>query len=130
MNLKLIKDECCPTCGSKTVSESCRHTHCSGEGFEERTFACGCTLSWSPNFSRLEVTEECAEKIKQRKLEELKKPLPCPWCGSAATVYNTQRGDMIGVQCSTQKCTITTLGPHRKTAEDAIAAWNTRWEKR
>ena len=59
MQLKLIKDTCCPNCGSETVAESCTHRHCNGQGFEVRTFKCGCELKWIPNFERLEIGRKC-----------------------------------------------------------------------
>lgn len=59
MQLKLIPHETCPTCGAVTVQESCRGHHCNGQGFEHRSFACGCELRWSPNFERLEVNTPC-----------------------------------------------------------------------
>lgn len=77
MNLKLIKDEKCPTCGSEIVMESCKRTHTNGEGFEERMFKCGCILTWSPNFSRLETRNTCPKNPNliefNRKREEAKK---------------------------------------------------------
>lgn len=60
MQLKLINATNCPNCLAETVSESCRSFHCNGEGFEERQFACGCVLAWSPNFSRLETKIKCS----------------------------------------------------------------------
>lgn len=59
MELLLIKHATCPDCGARTVEESCRHAHCNGQGFERRTFDCGCILAWSPNFGRLEVERSC-----------------------------------------------------------------------
>ncbi len=128
VDIRLIKATQCPTCSSHTVAESCRSIHCCGEGFEKREFACGCTLRWSPNFSRLEVDVECPVAVKKRREEEAKKPLPCPFCGSPAELYKTQKGDMIGIQCSTHKCGVNTLGPHRKTEEEVVQVWNKRWK--
>lgn len=65
MQLKLIKDEVCPNCQSDVVAESCRNHHVNGQGFEERTFRCGCILSWSPNFNRLQVKRGCPESPKE-----------------------------------------------------------------
>lgn len=59
MHLQLIKDETCPTCGGPTVTDHCHHTHCNGQGFEQRTFSCGCVLAWSPNFNKLEIYTSC-----------------------------------------------------------------------
>lgn len=59
MNLTLITDQSCPTCGSRTVMESVRTLHTNGQAFEIREFLCGCRLAWSPNFSRLEVQQRC-----------------------------------------------------------------------
>jgi hypothetical protein len=78
MKLQLIKDEVCPTCKSIVVAESCRSVHCNGQGFEERTFKCGCVLSWSPNGERLEIRKNCPNsqeeiKKKERRTTALKK---------------------------------------------------------
>lgn len=59
MLLTIITDETCPLCGAKTVCDSCTHTHTNGDGFEERTFECGCKLKWNPNFKRLEMPQLC-----------------------------------------------------------------------
>lgn len=59
MELKLIHDDNCPSCGAATVYESCRHRHANGQGFEERGFSCGAVLAWSPNFERLEKVVPC-----------------------------------------------------------------------
>ena len=69
MDLKLIKDKVCPTCGERVVSESIRSYHCNGQGFESRTFKCGCELNWSPNGERLEVAKGCpnSKEEKERK---------------------------------------------------------------
>jgi len=40
--------------------------------------------------------------------------------------FKTQQGEMFGIQCSTNNCGITTLGPHRKTIDEVINIWNTR----
>lgn len=52
------------------------------------------------------------------------RPLPCPWCGSDAVVYLTQRGEMYTIQCLNH-C-MSTLGPTCKTVGEAVAAWNNR----
>lgn len=65
MKLKLIKEENCPDCGSRIVSESCLHVHCNGEGFEVRQFECGCVLTWIPNSSRLETRTTCPKAQKE-----------------------------------------------------------------
>lgn len=66
MKLELIPHETCPTCAAITVAESCMHRHTCGEGFEERTFECGCVIAWSPNFSRLETKKPCPKLPAQR----------------------------------------------------------------
>lgn len=56
--------------------EACRQVHAHGEGFEEREFACGCYLKWSPNFSKLEVHKQCPKHPEvieaKQKVEKLK----------------------------------------------------------
>jgi hypothetical protein len=81
MNLKLIAHiESCPTCSADIVAESCRSVHTCGDGFEEREFACGCIVSWSPNFNRIEWKQDCPntqaardKKIKRANLVNLLK---------------------------------------------------------
>lgn len=75
MHLLLIKDTVCPDCASETVAESCRHRHCCGEGFEVREFACGCSLRWSPNFSRLEVVHACPKSAESQRQVGLRQDL-------------------------------------------------------
>lgn len=82
MRLELIKDEVCPTCKSSTVQESCYSKHCNGEGFEKRKFACGCVLSWCPNFSKLVTDVKCPKdpemlKRTKRRQEKARKLLDC-----------------------------------------------------
>ena len=69
MDLKFIPNKTCPTCNAITIAESCRHHHCNGQGFEERTFQCGCVISWRPNFDRLEVSTKCPNSSEVLKLK-------------------------------------------------------------
>ena len=75
MDLKLIPYKTCPTCNEITVAESCRNQHVNGQGFEERTFKCGCVISWSPNFERLETKTECPQHPKVVELRAGRKAL-------------------------------------------------------
>lgn len=68
MKLELIKDEVCPHCKAIVVAESCRSRHCNGQGFEERTFACGHVLEWSPNFEQLRIKTPCPNSEAEVKL--------------------------------------------------------------
>lgn len=67
MNLKNLKTTCCPICGESTVinegleiskwnkSEIRQHTN--GTRWEKRTFLCGYTITYCPNFSRDEPAD-------------------------------------------------------------------------
>lgn len=59
MDLKLIPHKTCPTCHARVVAEECRSIHCNREGFEVRTFECGCVFAWCPNGSLLEQRNRC-----------------------------------------------------------------------
>lgn len=62
MNLKSLKTNCCPVCGESTViNESVEvskwsnrevRQHCNGTRWEKRTFLCGYTITYCPNFNR------------------------------------------------------------------------------
>lgn len=69
MNLKLIPHLTCPECGARTVAESCHTIHVNGQGFEHREFACGCKLSYVPNFHQLQTSTPCPNSPAQKKLE-------------------------------------------------------------
>lgn len=75
MKFVMIKAENCPTCGSPTVSESCHHWHTNGEPFEQRIFKCGCRISWSPNFGRLETDTVCPKEPNEVKRLQKRKDL-------------------------------------------------------
>jgi len=69
MKLKFIKTEKCPICGCDVVVnegvEKELHLpkirqHTNGSTWEHRTFACGCEICYSPNFSREEVRGKCS----------------------------------------------------------------------
>lgn len=47
--------------------------------------------------------------------------LPCPWCGSGASMYGTEEFG-YGIACDRIDCHST--GPDRATKAEAIAAWN------
>ncbi len=54
--------------------------------------------------------------------------LPCPFCGSEASVYATQRGGMYSVRCTggPVKCPVTIIGPYGETTAEAMEKWNSR----
>jgi hypothetical protein len=66
VDLKLIPHKQCPECKARTIEDSCRSTHCNGQGFECRTFECGAVWKWSPNFERLENPTACPNKPEER----------------------------------------------------------------
>ncbi len=51
MELKYIKEKICSVCGAITESESKKHQHSNSRWNEERTFTCGRTIHYYPNFS-------------------------------------------------------------------------------
>jgi hypothetical protein len=72
MNLKHVLSTSCPTCGCSTVvaegvqvshGGDCRErkitTHINGGRWEYRTFLCGRTVKWVPNFSEESATDIC-----------------------------------------------------------------------
>lgn len=73
MNLVRIKHEICPDCGSHAVSEECSSIHSNGQGRERRTFACGASYAWSPNFSRLEQKADCRHSQAFKDREEARR---------------------------------------------------------
>jgi len=59
MKLEHIQKENCPTCGSITVIDERRNVHTNGLYNEYRTFDCGCTLHFSPNFKKTREERKC-----------------------------------------------------------------------
>lgn len=59
MTLTHIHFEACPECGAVTVQDSCRAWIVNRQPSEEREFACGCRLAWSPGSRQLEVKKQC-----------------------------------------------------------------------
>lgn len=59
MQLAHIKFETCPYCGARAVSETQTHQHSNGQWFEDRSFACGSTLEWVPNYSDIRTKYSC-----------------------------------------------------------------------
>ena len=81
MNLKHIKEEACPTCGSEVLKEFRSATmHINGTRQETREFECGLALVYIPNFQNVGVPKwsYCSndlkeiEKQKRRKLAKEK----------------------------------------------------------
>jgi len=73
MNLPHIACHTCPQCGAQATHEHLsERTHVNGGRWETRTFACGLSLSYVPNFSAVETEGECIRsaehqaKIKKR----------------------------------------------------------------
>ena len=50
MKLKHITKETCPECGARPKAQTQDQQHCNGEWNESRTFDCGLTVKYSPNF--------------------------------------------------------------------------------
>ncbi len=75
--IKHLKETACPTCGASICEEKVdaldiftgvnRYSrtpqsvrlHSNGQQFEHRKFICGCEISWSPNFERMEFSRLC-----------------------------------------------------------------------
>ncbi len=54
---------------------------------------------------------------------------PCPFCGQQPTTYSSGSNhgvDNLWIVCANQACRIAAF--QRNTAEEAIAAWNHRYE--
>lgn len=69
MNLSFIKSKQCPVCGCDVIvgeNVELEHRlgrvreHANGGRWEHREFACGCRISYIPNFSKEEVSRECS----------------------------------------------------------------------
>jgi hypothetical protein len=67
MKLTKIKDTVCPVCGSFTESEVRKNKHTNGSWNEYRTFACGLTLHFVPNFMKVRREGICRESKKYKK---------------------------------------------------------------
>ncbi len=73
MNLEFIKTTSCPVCGCSIIAEetvelnhdrkSVRR-HSNGGVWEQRAFACGCRVSYVPNFGKEEITGKCVNDPK------------------------------------------------------------------
>jgi predicted RNA-binding Zn-ribbon protein involved in translation (DUF1610 family) len=59
IELKHIAEVTCPTCGAACITSKQSLQHSSGEWNEYRTFNCGLTLNYSPNFRRVVVNSPC-----------------------------------------------------------------------
>lgn len=88
MNLKYLKIDACPLCGSTTVIKEIIYTsngevrtHSNGERWEYRQFLCGQEVCYVPNFRDIELSKYnvCTEneeyKNKQIKRENNKREL-------------------------------------------------------
>jgi hypothetical protein len=84
VNLKHIKEVSCPICGDSVITKEeiemdrfnkKLRQHCNGQMWEKRTFSCGQSIKWIPNFSCSELDEysQCTNnvgyKIKMEKRE-------------------------------------------------------------
>ncbi len=73
MNLEFIKTNSCPVCGCDIITgemvelnrdrKSIRR-HANGGTWEERVFACGCRISYCPNFRKEEIKGKCVNDPK------------------------------------------------------------------
>ena len=60
MVLNMVKDIECPVCGCKDIDEEImNHQHCNGYWNEYRTFHCGLTLHFTPNYMKIYREGEC-----------------------------------------------------------------------
>ena len=79
MKLNHLKHKVCPVCGARLIYERQDRQHCSGEWNETQSFKCGCTIDYSPNFSREDVRVKCPESLEEkskiRKREEARRKL-------------------------------------------------------
>jgi hypothetical protein len=70
MQLKEITQTKCLDCGcTEIVQESKKDLHTNGHFNERRVFKCGCTLAFSPNYMRTEISVGCpnSKKIVEKK---------------------------------------------------------------
>lgn len=83
MNLKHILSTSCPTCGCSTVVQEkveVSHNverkiaqHVNGEIWEQRTFLCGRSVQWVPNFSKESTFGICTRSNDyQKTLEKIR----------------------------------------------------------
>ncbi len=63
MELTEIKETQCPECGSRPTRIEKGIQHCN----EEIRFDCGCILSYSPNFKRMETDIVCPNAPKEKR---------------------------------------------------------------
>lgn len=62
MKLNDIHDITCPDCAtSRVVAETQNGNHCNGRAWESRTFECGRTVEFVPNFMSTRVIRECSK---------------------------------------------------------------------
>lgn len=80
MNLEFVKTNSCPVCGCDIVAEETVELdrdrkgirrHANGGAWEERVFACGCRVSYCPNFRAEEIKGRCVNDPKY--IEMMKK---------------------------------------------------------
>lgn len=89
----------CPFCGSDRITSEPR-----------RCATCGAS---GPIWGRLDWNTRAAEPEPE--------PLPCPWCGEEARLFNGV-GDRHYIVCADNSCQAT--GPVCTTRAEAVAAWN------
>lgn len=77
MNLKYLKEMSCPICGDSVIAKEeiemdqfnkKVRQHCNGQIWEKRTFGCGQSIKWIPNFSKSELDEysQCTNNDKYK----------------------------------------------------------------
>ena len=67
MQLPVILETQCPECGSRPTRIEKGIQHCNGHWNEEIRFDCGCILSYSPNFKRMETDIVCPNAPKEKR---------------------------------------------------------------
>lgn len=74
------------------------------------------------------VCLSCGNHRDEVRAEPVSEPLPCPFCGSAARVYdNANAGRPLWIaECGNQECALWPSTNGCDTREEAIAKWNTR----
>lgn len=75
MELKYIRQKCCPICSSQVVREyASPNFHTNGEREESRLFSCGHEIVYSPNFKKCRTEKPCPKDKtvldRKRKKEE------------------------------------------------------------
>lgn len=74
MILENIKDSVCPVCGAEAAEETKKHQHANGLWCETRTFSCGKSLYFSPNFNEvITISDKQCKDDKEVQLKNKKR---------------------------------------------------------